>query len=176
MLSLNRQRDLFLIGALLFLFASMFLPRPSQQAELMIMAILVFSLGIPHGALDVLYLRKVLKVRTPRDIALHLSAYVILSGLIVAVWIANPLIFLGAFLLASAVHFSGDPEQDASLATRIAVGGAVIVFPSVLHREEITFLYSQLTNQEVAEKEFPSHPAPRKYLGLDNTPFLFVET
>jgi Brp/Blh family beta-carotene 15,15'-monooxygenase len=152
MLSLNWQRNTFLSGALLFLLASMFLPRPSQPVELLVMAILVFSLGVPHGALDILYLRKVLKVRTPKAIALHLSAYVILAGLIVAVWIANPLIFLSAFLLASAVHFSGDPEQDASLATRIAVGGAVIVFPSLLHREEITFLYSQLTNQQVAEK------------------------
>lgn len=31
-------------------------------------------------------------------------------------------------------------------------------------------------DQEVAEKEFPIQAAPRKYLGLDNTPFLFVET
>jgi hypothetical protein len=31
-------------------------------------------------------------------------------------------------------------------------------------------------DQEVAEKEFPSQAAPRKYLGLDHTPFLFVET
>jgi hypothetical protein len=31
-------------------------------------------------------------------------------------------------------------------------------------------------DQEVAEKEFPSQVAPRKYLGLDHTPFLFVET
>ena len=31
-------------------------------------------------------------------------------------------------------------------------------------------------DQEVAEKEFPSLVAPRKYLGLDHTPFLFVET
>ena len=31
-------------------------------------------------------------------------------------------------------------------------------------------------DQEVAEKEFPSQAAPRKYLGLDHTQFLFVET
>ena len=31
-------------------------------------------------------------------------------------------------------------------------------------------------DQEVAEKEFSNQVAPRKYLGLDHTPFLFVET
>jgi Brp/Blh family beta-carotene 15,15'-monooxygenase len=150
MLSLNWQRNLFLGGASTFLLASLVLPRPSNQVELLIMAILVFFLGIPHGALDVLYLRKVLKVRSSRDIAIHLLLYVMVSGLVVAVWLASPLIFLSTFLIASALHFSGDPDQDASLATRIAVGGSVIAFPSLLHRSEITFLYSLLTDMRTA--------------------------
>lgn len=115
------------------------------------MAVLVLFLGVPHGALDILYLRKVLKVRSVRDIAVHLLLYLLVSGLVVAVWMVNPLIFLSTFLIASAVHFSGDPDDGASLATRIAVGGSVITFPSLLHRQEITFLYSLLTDKWVAE-------------------------
>ena len=152
MLSINWQRKVFLLSAVIFLLVSLFTPRLESKTEILITGALILFIGVPHGALDLLYLRKVLGVHRPVNIAISILAYLAISALIVGLWLWSPLLFLVGFLLASGLHFSGDPDNGVSPLTRVTVGTGVIVLPSLFHSKELEHLYSLLTNQAVAEK------------------------
>lgn len=148
---INWQRNVYLVAAVVFLIGSLVLPRFESNTEVIVTGALILFLGVPHGALDLLYLRKVIGVRSPVSIGLSLLAYVATSSLIVVLWLSSPLVFLVAFLILSGFHFSGDPVGKVSLLTRIAVGSGVILLPSLMHRSETEHLYGLLTSQSVAE-------------------------
>ena len=150
MLSLNRQTAIFLVVAILTIFGSIFLPRAPMIVELLVTGALIVFLGVPHGALDTLYIRKVLGIRSKPQIGLTLVAYVAISVAVIWFWIINPLGFLIGFLVASGFHFSGDPEKGATIPTRLIVGMAVIVLPSILHASELIHLYGLLTHPSAA--------------------------
>ena len=151
MFSINWQRKVFLESALVFLIASLFLPRFDSKTEVIVTGALILFLGVPHGALDLLYLRKVIGVRSRVGIALSLLAYMATSSLVVILWLTSPLLFLVAFLIISGIHFSGDPVGGVSPLTRIAIGSGVMVLPTLLHYRETEHLYALLTSQAVAE-------------------------
>lgn len=151
MLSLKWQRGIFLFVAIALILGSCSLPRLGGDVEIIVAAALILFLGVPHGALDVLYLRKVLQVRSAPKIAALLLLYLTVSAGVVLLWLISPLIFLVGFLIASGFHFSGDPEDGAHPITRVAVGAGVVVLPSLLYKSELTHLYSLLTNATVAE-------------------------
>ena len=148
---INWQRNVFLVSAVVFLIGTLVLPRFESNTEVIVTGALILFLGVPHGALDLLYLRKVIGVRSPVSIGLSLLAYVATSSLIVVLWLSSPLVFLVAFLIISGIHFSGDPVGEVSLLSRITIGCGVIVFPSIVHRSETEHLYALLTSQSVAE-------------------------
>ncbi len=141
---------MFLFIAVPFILTSLYLPRQTGDAEIVVTAALILFLGVPHGALDVLYLRKVLQVGSPSKIAGLLLLYLGASAGVVFLWLISPLVFLLSFLVASGFHFSGDPEEGTQPLTRLAVGAGVIVLPSLLFKEELKQLYAMLTNASVA--------------------------
>ncbi|MFM7188689.1 MAG: Brp/Blh family beta-carotene 15,15'-dioxygenase [Armatimonadota bacterium] len=150
MLSIAWQRRAFLAVAAMCLVWGLFIPRLSSSVETVITGVLILFLGVPHGALDLLYLRKVLGIKSPLTLGLSMLAYCSIAGLVFALWKLSPLLFLLFFLLAAALHFSGDLEKAHSI-TRATVGIGVIVWPSLFHGDELTNLYSLLTNQTTAE-------------------------
>ena len=151
MLSLAHQRSIFLLVAIVAIAASIILPRPPASVELIVAGALIVLLGVPHGALDILYIRRVFGIRLPRQFVLNLLSYLAISGLVVWLWVAAPLIFLMGFLIASGFHFSGDPERGASPFTRVATGVGVVALPALFHSAELQHLYSLLTNRGAAE-------------------------
>lgn len=151
MVTIHWQRNVFFTSAVVFLVGSLFIPRFDSKTEAIVTGALILFLGVPHGALDLLYLRKVIGVRSPVGIGLSLLAYIATSSLIVILWLTSPLFFLIAFLIISGIHFSGDPVGEVSLLTRFAIGSGVIVWPSLVHYRETEHLYALLTSQEVAE-------------------------
>ena len=94
MLSINWQRKVFLLSAVTFLLVSLFTPRLESKTEIVITGALILFIGVPHGALDLLYLRKVLGVQRPVNIAISILAYLAISALIVGLWLWSPLLFL----------------------------------------------------------------------------------
>lgn len=127
------------------------MPAADQRTEIFITAALIVFLGVPHGALDVLYLRKILPRPTPTKFVLLLLAYLAVSAAVVVLWVVSPLLFLLGFLAGAAFHFSGDPEEGASVLTRIAIGAGVVALPSLQHGPELEHLYTLLTNASVAQ-------------------------
>ena len=66
-------------------------------------------------------------------------------------WRLAPGLFLGAFLLVSALHFSGDPKDETPPLIRMLYGGAVIVCPLTLHAAEVSQLFALLAGPAAAQ-------------------------
>jgi Brp/Blh family beta-carotene 15,15'-monooxygenase len=120
------------------------------QSGLIILATLILLLGVPHGALDTIFAYRLYDLRKPLDWMLFTLIYLLLAAGVVAVWWWAPMVFLILFLLISAAHFSGDPDQGTPLATRILYGGSVLLLPALLHSEEMGSLFGLLVGDTPA--------------------------
>ena len=126
--------------ALALVIASLVGARLEPSHELLAAGALLLLLGMPHGAFDVVFARKLFGVAGLEGWALFSLFYVGLSGAVVGLWMVAPTLFLGAFLIFSALHFGGDPAGGASRLTRGLYGGAVIVLPALWHGAELQCL------------------------------------
>ena len=125
------------------------------QSGLIILATLILLLGVPHGAFDTIFAYKLYDLRKPTDWMLFTMIYLLLAALVVAVWWWAPMGFLILFLLISAAHFSGDPEEGTPHATRILYGGSVLLLPALLHSEEMMRLFGLLVGDAPALSLMP---------------------
>jgi len=119
----------------------------NQSTELLIMAALILLFGVPHGALDTVFARRIYSLSTIVGWLVFTVAYLALVVLVILLWRAAPVLFLSGFLLISFAHFSGDPAAGTPLASRILYGGAIIVFPVLLHAQEVSRLFSFLVGE-----------------------------
>ncbi len=135
--ALQLQGRVFCGLALAFVIASLVGARLEPRHELLVAGALVLLLGMPHGAFDVVFARKLFGVADLKRWALFSLFYVGLSAAVVGLWMVAPTLFLCAFLIFSAVHFGGDPAGGVSWLTRGLYGGAVIVLPALWHGPEL---------------------------------------
>ena len=147
---IRTQGIAFSVGAWLLILAHTLFLKGDSPAEILVLALVILFLGVPHGALDTLYVRHFFRMHSYWAWAAFALAYVGLAAMVVSVWIATPLIFLVSFLGVSAFHFSGDPVVHTPPIFRVIYGGAVIVFPALLHAQEVTALFSMLAGAEAA--------------------------
>lgn len=150
--NLRRQGLTFSALALVLVAASLLLPRLEPTAELLIFALLVLVLGVPHGALDPIFARRLFAVRGLAAWTIFVGAYVGLALLVIGFWLIKPAVFLILFLVASTLHFSGDPAAGTPWFTRLLYGGAVIVLPVLNHAPEMTRLFVFLVDANAAER------------------------
>ncbi len=105
--------------------------------ELLVAGVLTLLLGMPHGAFDAVFARRLFGVVGVRAWALFALLYIGLAAAVVGCWYLAPTPFLCAFLVFSAVHFGGDPPAGVPVLARGLYGGAVIVLPALGHRTEL---------------------------------------
>lgn len=122
----------------------------SDRAGLIAMSALTVVLGVPHGALDTVFAQRSYKLRTVTAWGVFAILYLLAVGAVVLLWQFEPVLFLGAFLLISGAHFSGDPVAGTPVAARVFYGGAVIVLPALIHLSEVTRLFSFLAGPKSA--------------------------
>ena len=146
------QGVLFNIAAWLLIGLVPLFPDTASQAGLCALLLVVFFLGVPHGALDVLYARHLFRLQSRWAWAAFGLTYVGLAAMVAAFWLMTPLAFLVGFLLVSAFHFSGDPVKETPVLFRALYGGAIIVFPALLHVQQVTELFSFLSGAQIAER------------------------
>ena len=149
--SLKIQGLVFSALALLLAAASFLLPRLDPQIELFLFAALVVVLGVPHGALDPIFARRLYAVHTAGAWLAFVTLYLGLGVLVIAFWVLTPSLFLVAFLVASAVHFSGDLAPGTHWSARLLYGGAVIVLPALLYATDMTQLFGFLVGSVAAD-------------------------
>lgn len=133
---LSVQRAVFLAATCLLILLSLFLPAPPEPALLLVLALLVGLVGLPHGALDPLVAYRFGIWRDWKGAFLFLSGYLGLAGLALGFWIIVPSVSLLVFLLYSAFHFSGDWRHQVPLIYRLSAGLSIITCPALFHPEE----------------------------------------
>ena len=153
--ALQLQGRVFCGLALAFVIASLVGARLEPRHELLVAGALVLLLGMPHGAFDVVFARKLFGVADLKGWALFSLFYVGLSAAVVGLWIVAPTLFLCAFLIFSAVHFGGDPAGGVSWLTRGLYGGAVIVLPALWHGPELQRLLGLVAGPASADLVAP---------------------
>ena len=144
------QGVVFSLGAWLLVFSGAFVSGVNSRAELLVSALVILFLGVPHGALDTLYARPLYRLQSFGAWGLFGAAYAGLAALVVVLWVMMPLVFLLGFLLLSVFHFSGDPAENTPVIFRALYGGAIIVFPALLHAQQVTELFSFLAGPQTA--------------------------
>ena len=135
--ALQTQGRVFCGVALTLVIATLSGLQLKPKHELLAMGALVLLLGMPHGAFDVVIARQLFAVADFKGWTLFWMGYAGLSAAVVGLWVVAPTIFLCAFLIVSAWHFSGDPAAGVSRLGRVLYGGAVIVLPAMFHGTEL---------------------------------------
>jgi len=123
--------------------------KPDLMVQMLVLAPFVAVFGLPHGALDLPIAGTLLPFQGATGKALFAGLYLALSGLVVLVWVLVPGPSLFAFLIYSAVHFSGDwIESPAAL--RWSGGAATIGGPALFHRQEVARIFGYLAPENSA--------------------------
>lgn len=150
-MTLKSQGIFFSLVAWVVLLALPLLPRLSIEAQLLMLSPIILILGVPHGALDIIFARQFIGVRSMAGWGLFVLAYLVAAALVVGFWWVAPGLFLAAFLLISVFHFSGDPEGETPALFRLLYGGAVILCPLVLHQNEVIEVFAYLAGMTNAK-------------------------
>ena len=150
-MSLRVQGLVFSVLAWLSLVLSQWLPVLDVQLQLAVLSPIILLLGVPHGALDIVYVQQLTNIRSASAWGLLTVAYLAAAAAVVVLWGFAPGVFLVAFLLISALHFSGDPEGATSAWFRLLYGGAIILCPMALHATEVSQLFAALAGREAAQ-------------------------
>lgn len=148
--ALRLQGRIFCGVTLALVITSLVGARLEPHHELLATGALVLLLGMPHGAFDVLVARRLIGAAGFKGWALFSMGYLGLSAAVVGVWIVTPTLFLCAFLIASALHFAGDPATGVTRISRGLYGGAVIVLPALWHGEELQRLLGLVAGPDSA--------------------------
>lgn len=117
---------------------------------LVLWALIVALLGLPHGAFD-LRVARFADLATGRSgmgvVALAYLGLAVAAGLF---WKAAPGPWLVMFLVISAIHFSEDWAGELPWWGRIGAGCAIIALPALTHQTEVAAVFARL---------IPSQPA-----------------
>jgi Brp/Blh family beta-carotene 15,15'-monooxygenase len=125
--------------------------RLDAQVQLALLSPVILLLGVPHGALDIVFVRQLTRIRSAAGWSLFTIAYLAAAASVVVLWWLAPGSFLAMFLLVSAFHFSGDPEGETPALFRLLYGGAVILCPITLHAAEVSQLFAFLAGVPAAQ-------------------------
>jgi Brp/Blh family beta-carotene 15,15'-monooxygenase len=142
------QTWLFVWAAIVAIVATLVF-EPDLTTQALVLAPFVAVFGLPHGALDLPISEALWPLRGWRAKALFSCLYLGISGLVVLLWIAFPGPSLAAFLIYSAVHFSGDWIDDA-VALRWSGGAAAIGAPAVFHHDDVARIFGYLAPERSA--------------------------
>lgn len=147
-----RLQGLFFSGlAWLALLVIPWLPPLDAQAQLIVLSPIILLMGVPHGALDTVFARQFVGIRSIAGWGLFALAYVAAAAAVVGLWWVAPGFFLAAFLLISVFHFSGDPQGKTPALFRMLYGGAIVFCPLALHAAEVAEVFAYLAGVPAAQ-------------------------
>ncbi len=151
--AMSRERTqglIFIVLAPIALLFSLYLTPLTQHGELLTIVLLIAVFGVPHGALDPLFAKNLIPIKSTLGWSTFVFFYLLLASLVVVFWWISPFFFLVFFLLFSVFHFSGDLASGTSILTRVLYGGACIVLPAALHSAQLAEILAYLVGQESA--------------------------
>ncbi len=117
---------------------------PPVSLQIVFSAGLILILGVPHGALDMLYARKWIGEYQWWRVALFVLAYLGVGLGIFLLWVVSPIAFLVLFLAGSAFHFGGDGEEGSPVTGKLVHGLGVLTLPVVFFAGDLKNLFAYL--------------------------------
>ena len=147
----RQQGLIFGVVAILISLGCALAPAVDPLTSLLLVATLIFFLGVPHGALDPCFAQKLLAVKRWQGWLLFVVIYLGLAGGVVIVWWQAPLVFMSGFLIISIFHFSRDLAPSTAKIAALLYGGAVIVLPALFHFSEMLELFTLIVQTENAQ-------------------------
>lgn len=122
----------------------------SLNQVVMLLAVAVAVVGLPHGALDHVVGRKMFSSlsRAPA-IAAFMFLYVLISLMVVAGWFLSPVVTIAGFFALSAWHFGLEEDDRKQIvpwqwAAMVARGGMVIWIPATFQGPVIAEMLTQI--------------------------------
>jgi Brp/Blh family beta-carotene 15,15'-monooxygenase len=146
------QRTVFVFSAVSVCIAVQFASAVPGIVQVTLLAILVATVGLPHGALDPLVAYHAGFWKGVSGLFAFLLAYILLAALALLVWYFFPGMSLLVFLLYSAFHFSGDWRQESVGYARLAPGTLLVGTPPLFHPEETLHYFALLSGADAAER------------------------
>ena len=141
---LRQQGVAFSVLALVLSLLIAVSPAWSSEFETTLLALLIFFLGVPHGAFDVIFAKRLYRLVSLKQWLVFCTAYVVLAALVVGFWWLLPALFLSVFFVGSAFHFSGDLENGTPVFLRFWYAGSMLIFPAWLHEADVALLFTYL--------------------------------
>lgn len=123
----------------------------NEKISLVLLALFIVLLGVPHGSLDTLFAKELFSLGQLKKWSKFIVTYSMIAVLVVAFWWLLPTLFLIFFLTLSIIHFSDDLIAGTPKLSRILYGGIIIFLPALLHTNELTRLYGYLIEIEHAK-------------------------
>jgi len=123
----------FVAATALLAVAAAFGARLNSSTTLIVLAVGVVLLGLPHGALDPLVARKAFATYERYSTLVFYVLYFLAVCLYVLLWMRLPTLGLSGFLVISAYHFGSDWYPRGTVLTRLGYGLTVVTLPAVLH-------------------------------------------
>jgi beta-carotene 15,15'-dioxygenase len=100
----------------------------------------ILALGLPHGALDVVHLR-----RADIDVGRGIASYLAIAGVMFAVWQLSAVYALAAFLILAVQHFAEDWAGDVPAPFATAMSAAILTAPSLFYSDDLGALFQAVT-------------------------------
>jgi beta-carotene 15,15'-dioxygenase len=149
----------------LVLISAMFLHVTGSSVDLLaapfVAAIILLTLGVPHGAFDIAILQARYGLTDVCEFGLALAAYLALAGLVLVMWWWQPGISLTAFLLVATYHFGGDlvisgVNDSAKFIKnfglqRIILGTSMLTATTWNYQTQVTEIFVWLSSPEAAK-------------------------
>jgi Brp/Blh family beta-carotene 15,15'-monooxygenase len=123
----------------------------ANMTYFMVAIALIVLLGVPHGAIDVLFASQTYGLVTYTSWIKFLIAYIAAAAGIVLAWLVMPNVFFIAFVMLSMIHFSDDLNMPGINLTKLTYGMSIIVMPSLFYSAELTNLYGMIIDLNVAQ-------------------------
>jgi Brp/Blh family beta-carotene 15,15'-monooxygenase len=111
---------------------------------IIVLALAVTFLGLPHGALDFAVAKTLNLVTTISSAIRFVTIYSAIAALSIVFWIWVPDIALVLFLCISACHFSADWRVTMPFLSRVGLASALLCGPSILYSATLTDIFTAL--------------------------------
>jgi len=111
-------------------------------------ATLVFVCGgLPHGAYDIALLARATRLGR-RGLSLAVGGYVLIAGVMAAMWVAAPLFALILFIAVASVHFGEDWTMLDEPLLKVAAGTAIVAVPAIAHPADVARLFVEMAGRD----------------------------
>jgi Brp/Blh family beta-carotene 15,15'-monooxygenase len=144
MMSKLRFTQFYLSVCTLAIIATLINLDMSSDSLIIVLALAVIFLGLPHGALDFAVAKSMNFVPSIPLAIRFIAVYMGIAALSIIFWVYMPEAALVIFLSISVFHFSADWRLSLPFFSRLGLASSLICGPSVFHSSTVTDLFNAL--------------------------------